>query len=72
MQSDRVVSARLPQTAKFIKMAKNLPFRCLCLLICISTGLGSHFRGAIFMVRPSPGAVESEVYYIIHQVLTLL
>ena len=31
----------------------------LGLALCVTTVLGSHFRGAIFMVRPSPGGAEN-------------
>ena len=43
------------------EMARTLRIRCLLLLLHVSATLGSHFRGAIFMVRPSPGGGENEV-----------
>ena len=39
--------------------------RSLLLLFYVSAALGSHFRGAIFMVRPSPGGGDNEVRVII-------
>ena len=35
--------------------------RCLLLFMLTACVLGSHFRGAIFMVRPNPGGGENEV-----------
>ena len=42
-------------------MAKIFLTRYLLLLFYVSAGLGSHFRGAIFMVRPSASGVKNEV-----------
>ena len=39
--------------------------RSLLLLLYVSAALGSHFRGAIFMVRPSPSGGENEVRVVI-------
>ena len=33
----------------------------LLLFLYVSAGLGSHFRGAIFMVRPSASGVNNEL-----------
>lgn len=33
----------------------------LLLFLYVSAGLGSHFRGAIFMTRPSASGVNNEV-----------
>ena len=42
-------------------MAKNFLTSYLLLFLYVSDGLGSHFRGAIFMVRPSASGVNNEV-----------
>ena len=41
-----------------LTMAWIFAVRCLLLTAC---ALGAHFRGAVFMVRPSPGGGENEV-----------
>ena len=41
-----------------LTMAWIFAVRCLLLTAC---ALGDHFRGAVFMVRPSPGGAENEV-----------
>ena len=43
-------------------------FAVQCILLCVLTAcvLGSHFRGAIFMARPSPSGGENEVSVIFY------
>ena len=42
-------------------MAWYFAVRCLLMHVLTACVLGSHFRGAIFMARPSPGGGENEV-----------
>ena len=44
-----------------LAMARIFAVRCLLLYALTTCVLGTHFRGAIFMVRPSPGGGENEV-----------
>ena len=44
-----------------LAMARYFAVRCLLPFVLTACVLGSHFRGAIFMVRPNPGGGENEV-----------
>ena len=44
-----------------LAMAWSFEVRCLLLYALTERVFGSHFRGAIFMVRPSPVGGENEV-----------